>query len=402
MSGCPSTGRGELLGQNRCVRIVQANAVYDPSAQTPAALLDRYHTLTESSAALADAGAEVSTVQRFRTDARLDRDGATYHFVADRHVPWLSTRDAPKPFVDAIAAQQPDVVHVNGLIFPQLVAAIREAVGDRAAIVVQHHGGEFPVRGGGLVGMWRQRRWRTGLAAADAVSFTAAEQAAQWQAAGVLGDQRVLEIVESGTTMRQVDRDRARAAIGVNGEPVILWVGRLTTNKDPLTVLDGLQQALPSLPGARVVMVFGDDTLLPEVEQRVRSSSLLERRVTLASRVPRDEMPNYFSAADIFISGSHYEGSGYALIEAMSAALVPVVTDIPPFRAIAGTSGERWQPGDAGGCATALARVAAASLHEQKARAREHYDRALRWDVIARRTIAEYQSLVDARRAVRA
>lgn len=395
-------GRGQRLRQNRCVRIVQANAVYDPSARTPAALLDLYHTLTEWSAALAHAGAEVSVVQRFLADARLDRDGATYHFVADRQVPWLSTTDAPKPFVDAIAALQPDVVHVNGLIFPQLVAAIRDAVGDRASIVVQHHGGEFPVRGSGLVGMWRQRRWRTGLSGADALSFTAAEQALQWRSAGVLGDQRVLEIVESGTMLRVVDRDRARAAIGVAGEPLILWVGRLTTNKDPLTVLDGLEQSLPLLPGARVVMVFGDDTLRSDVEQRVRGSSLLHPRVTLAARVPRGEMPNYYSAADVFISGSHYEGSGYALIEAMSAGLVPVITDIPSFRAIAGDTGERWQPGDAAGFAAAFARVSSASLPDQKVRVRERYDRALTWDAIARRTISEYQSLVDARRAVRA
>ena len=51
------------------MRIVQANAVYDPAAKTPTALLDRYHTLTEWSAAVARAGAEVSVVQRFHTAA---------------------------------------------------------------------------------------------------------------------------------------------------------------------------------------------------------------------------------------------------------------------------------------------------------------------------------------------
>jgi glycosyltransferase involved in cell wall biosynthesis len=383
------------------VRIVQANAVYDPAAKTPAALLELYHTLTEWTAAVANAGADVAVVQRFRTAARIDRDGAAYQFVTDTLVPWLSTTDAPKPFVDAIAAQQPDVVHVNGLIFPQLVAAIRKAIGDRAAIVVQHHGGEFPIRGSGLIGMWNRAKWKGGLIAADAVSFTSAEQAAPWQASGVLGPQRVLEIVESGTTMRRVDRGRARAAIGVSGEPVILWVGRLTTNKDPLTVLDGLEQALPSLPNARVVMVFGDDTLLPDVEARILQSGRLQSRITLAARVSRDEMPNYYSAADVFISGSHYEGSGYALIEAMSANLVPVVTDIPSFRSIAGDTGERWQPGDAGGCAAALTRVCTGDLAAQKARVNSQYDRALRWDAIAKKTITEYQSVLESRRAGR-
>ena len=381
------------------LRIAQANAVYDPDIKNAEALLDRYHTLTEWSGAVAGAGATVSVVQRFHTTARVERDGVRYEFVKDLDAPWLSTKAAPEMFVAAIAEQSPDVVHVNGLIFPQLVAAIRKAVGPRTAIVAQHHGGEFPIRGSGLVGLWRRARWKRGLTDADAISFTAREQAAPWQAAGMVGDQRVLEIVESGTTMRLVDKQRARTAIGVTADPLILWVGRLTTNKDPLTVLGGLEQALPALPDARVVMVFGDGTLLPDVEERVRRSSILQARVTLAAQVSRDEIPNYYSAADVFVSGSHYEGSGYALIEAMSAGLVPIVTDIPSFRSIIGDSGERWQPGDADEFASAVRRVASIDLADQRARVRAQYDRVLRWDAIAHRTVADYQALVDEKRA---
>jgi glycosyltransferase involved in cell wall biosynthesis len=180
---------------------------------------------------------------------------------------------------------------------------------------------------------------------------------------------------------------------------MILWVGRLTTNKDPLTVLSGLDHALPALPHARVVMVCGDDTLLSDVEERIRRSTLLQERITLAAKVPREEMPNYFSAADVFVSGSHYEGSGYALIEAMSAGLVPIVTDIPSFRSITGDSGERWQPGDDAELASALRRVASIDLADQRARVRAQYDRVLRWEAIAHRTLAEYQTLVDDKRA---
>lgn len=199
--------------------------------------------------------------------------------------------------------------------------------------------------------------------------------------------------------MRAVDKHRARQAIGIAADPLILWVGRLTTNKDPLTVLSGLEHALGALPNGRVVMVFGDDTLLPDVEQRVRRSPLLQERVTLAPRVPREEMPNYYSAADVFVSGSHYEGSGYALIEAMSAGLVPIVTDIPSFRSITGDAGERWRPGDAAEFASAVRRVASIDLADQRARVRAQYDRVLRWEAIAHRTVADYQTLVDDKRA---
>ncbi len=101
-------------------------------------------------------------------------------------------------------------------------------------------------------------------------------------------------------------------------------------------------------------MAFGDDTLIESVEERVRGSALLNAKVTLAGRVQRDEMPNYYGAADVFVSGSHSEGSGYALIEAMSAGVVPVVTDIPSFRAIVGDDRSRWAPGDAADCARVL------------------------------------------------
>lgn len=376
------------------MRIVQANAVYDRSIKTADALLDSYHTLTEWSDAVARAGATVAVVQRFHAGATIERDGVPYRFTTDKAMPWLSTKDAPKEFIDAIASHSPDLIHVNGLIFPTLVAAMRAAVGKRPAIVVQHHGGEFPIRGEGIVGWLRERRWKAGLASADAISFTAREQAEPWRAAGVLGDQRIIEIVEASTTLRTVDRARARTAIGVNGNPVILWVGRLTTNKDPLTVLDGLERALPKLTGAQVVMAFGDDTLLPDVDNRVRASAILRDRIILAGSVGRDDMPNYYAAADLFVSGSHSEGSGYALIEAMAAGVVPVVTDIPSFRVIAGDCGRRWAPGDATQLATALLEMATSDLDASKRAARQRFEHALSWDALGRQTVTEYQSLI--------
>jgi glycosyltransferase involved in cell wall biosynthesis len=381
------------------LRIVQANAVYDPLAKTPHALLDLYRTLTEWSAAMLAAGAQVSVVQRFHTANTVEREGVTYEFTTDSQTPWLSTKAAPAEFVSAIGRHSPDVVHINGLIFPQLVGDIRKSVGNRTAIVVQHHGGEFPVRGSGPVGLWQRRRWRRGLAAADAISFTAREQAEPWRAADVLGDQRILEIVESGTMLRRVARDRARSAIGITASPLILWVGRLTTNKDPLVVLDGLEEALPALPEARVVMLFGDDTLFVPVDGRVRASAILRDRVTLAGRITHEELPNYYGAADVFVSGSHSEGSGYALIEAMSAGVVPVVTDIPSFRVIAGDCGRRWPPGDGKALAKALRSVCGGNFEEQRARVAEQYERVLRWDAIARHTVDQYQALVNSKRS---
>lgn len=383
------------------MRIVQANAVYDRSLKTPDALLGAYHSLTEWSNALTAAGATVSVVQRYHSNATVERDGVTYQFVRDGGVPWLSTGAAPKEFIDAVNAQQADVIHVNGLIFPGVIAALRESVGQRVAIVAQHHGGEFPIRGSGLVGAWQRRGWRRGLAFADAVSFTAKDQAHPWQDAGILAGQRVLEIIEAGTTMSAAPRERARAIVGVDGDPLILWVGRLTTNKDPLTVIDGVERCAASAQGTRLVMAFADDTLLPEVEARVRQSAPLAGKVTLAGRVERAELPNYYGAADLYVSGSHSEGSGYALLEAMAAGLIPVVTDIPSFRVIAGDAGRLWPAGDADALARSLAEAWNGDRARQRAAVRQQFERQLSWPAIASRTVSEYQSLLASTRAGR-
>jgi glycosyltransferase involved in cell wall biosynthesis len=191
-----------------------------------------------------------------------------------------------------------------------------------------------------------------------------------------------------------VNRERARMAIAANGSPLILWVGRQTSNMDPVTVLDGLESALPRLPGTQVMMLFGDDTLLESVEQRVRQSAVLRPSVILSGRISPPEMPNYYSAADVFVSGSQSEGSGDALIEAMSAGAVPVVSDIPSFRAIVGDCGARFTAGDAAAFATALVRICSGDLASSRAAVKARFDDSLTWDAIGTRTVAEYQSVL--------
>jgi len=177
----------------------------------------------------------------------------------------------------------------------------------------------------------------------------------------------------------------------------ILWVARLTENKDPMTALAAMELALPALPHAHCAMVFQGGELETAVTERIRATPTLTGRVIPIGRVPHNALPSYYSAADVFLSASHHEGSGYALIESMACGVTPCVTDIPAFRVLAGECGRRWLVGDARAAAKALIDLAAADRHRARTAVRARFERALSWDVIGTKTVDAYRALSEQR-----
>jgi glycosyltransferase involved in cell wall biosynthesis len=153
---------------------------------------------------------------------------------------------------------------------------------------------------------------------------------------------------------------------------------------------------LSDLPDATLTMLYGEDDLLEGVRGRLARSPALAARVRLAGRVPHRQMAAYYSAADLFVLGSHREGSGYALLEACACGVVPVVTGIPTFRVITanGTVGALWDPGDAGACARALAGVARRDLLSARTQAVAHFERSLSWNAVGRQATTAYRDML--------
>jgi glycosyltransferase involved in cell wall biosynthesis len=373
--------------------MVQLNCAYDGGVSDPAALLDRYDTLTGLSEALASAGVSMQVVQRFDSDVTIARNGITYRFVCDGGAAMPPPSKAARVVIDAVQAQDPDVVHINGLMFPVFVSALRASL-PNTCLVVQDHGGCDPPN---RLERVRHPSWR-GLANADAWSFTAREHAESWRKAGLLRTARVIEVIEASTRLAAVRRELARELTGMYGVPAFLWVGRLNENKDPLTMLDGLEIVFADLQDARLWMIYTDATLEAAVRVQVERSPVLRERVFLVGRLPHERLAAYYSAADIFVSGSHREGSGYALIEAMACGAIPCVTDIPSFRAITGGCGALWPVGDVESFATAVSLIMRLDRDAERRRIMDRFERDLSWAALAGQTIEVYRALVDARR----
>jgi glycosyltransferase involved in cell wall biosynthesis len=169
-----------------------------------------------------------------------------------------------------------------------------------------------------------------------------------------------------------------------------------------LTVLAGVSEAARELPDLQLWCCFGTAPLLRRVQRRIEADPALRGRVHLLGRVSHERIEQLMRAADAFVLGSHREGSGYSLIEALACGLAPVVTDIPSFRALtgAGAVGMLWQPGNPRSLHDALLSLRARAGAGLGVDVRAHFDRELSFDALGRKLAAAYADLVERNHAL--
>jgi glycosyltransferase involved in cell wall biosynthesis len=363
------------------LRVVQVSFHTDTEGRDGEALLRAWPTLPAVATAAVRAEVDVTVVQAAHECETIERDGVTYHFVGD-------ARRRPSRMFERVASLRPDVVHVQGLGFPRQMRPLASAL-PGVPLLAQDHGSVLPHG-------WRRLAWRWAHGCLDGVTFTAREQAAPWKRANILrSDLPVFEVLEGSSDFTPGDRDVARQATGMSGDPCLLWTGRLDANKDPHTVLAAFERAAAKLPDARLWCCFGTSPLLHEVQQRIASSPLLVGRVTLLGTRPHAEMELRFRAADFFVQASHREGSGYSLLEALACGTTPLMTDIPATRKIAGDVGSLTPVGDAGALSDAMIAWSARDRAALRRAARARFDDTLTFDAIGNQLRAVYVAMAS-------
>jgi glycosyltransferase involved in cell wall biosynthesis len=118
--------------------------------------------------------------------------------------------------------------------------------------------------------------------------------------------------------------DRANAAairqrLSPDGQPLVLWLGRFVTPKDPLALIAAVTHASP---GAFRLVLAGDGPLLRAARRRARAL-VAAGRVVFAG--PVRDAATWIAASDLVVLSSRSEGTPLALLEAMAIG-VPVVS----------------------------------------------------------------------------
>jgi glycosyltransferase involved in cell wall biosynthesis len=369
------------------LHVAQLNFPPAPAGLGIEALLEHWPSLADIAELVASVGTRVSVLQAASHAERLTRNGIDYCFV---DVDGTRTEESrSRRFADVLEGVHADVLHAHGLGFVDEASAVAGQLSSALPILFQDHADRMPR-------WWRRPRHRRRFALASGVAFTSLEQARPFVVAGMFGSStRLFAIPESSSRFTPGDRARARAATGLYGDPCVLWVGRLTRGKDPLTVLEGIALAAARLPDLQLWCAFGAAPMLAEVRARIADDPRLAGRVQLLGEVPHARIEMLMRAADLFVSGSRAESSGYAAMEAIACGITPVLTAIPAFRALTGNGriGHLWPCGDTPRLADAL--VAATNEPASPGNVRAHFDTTLSFEAVGRLWADAYAQLCD-------
>jgi glycosyltransferase involved in cell wall biosynthesis len=291
-----------------------------------------------------------------------------------------------------------DIVHIHGSYdVPALVAGlIATKAGNGATVFTTHGTGSRYWRPGKRWGgLWRESSKRVN--AVISVSEFVRRRMVQ-----ILGENPPLHFtiyngVDSEFFRPSPDSFEAKDTLGVSGRYVLLYLGRLASNK-------GIGHLIGAMPSIR--KDIHDATLLiggqGEMEPKLRSEAArlgVSDVVEFRGRVSQELLPSYYSASDVVVVPSTYEPGGITPLEAMSmkkpvigsrtGGIAESLTD--------GVTGVLVPPGDQDAIAAAVKR-----LHDNPSVAtamgengREMVIKRFNWETTAQETMKAYSAALS-------
>lgn len=134
---------------------------------------------------------------------------------------------------------------------------------------------------------------------------------------------------------KPMDNQVARNKLNLDGENIILFVGRL----EPLKGLEQILRALTLLrkgEAPRLVIVGGDENsqaYARTLETMARDLDI-EHQISFVGSVAQERLPVFYSAADLCVIPSHYESFCMVALESLACGTPIVATDVGGIRDI--------------------------------------------------------------------
>lgn len=276
--------------------------------------------------------------------------------------------NVPSKLHDAAARLQPDIIQTHAVKSHFLARS--SGLHRLAPWVAFHHGYTWPslkARAYNQLDRWSLRAARKVLTVSEPFRN-------ELQAFGVRGEIEIIhnaippEWGAADCVPEQAAALRAKTGIPADRK-VILIVGRLSREKDHLTLLEAVHRLRPAINPHLVIV--GDGPEKPRIEERIRLLRL-EENVTFTGH--QKSAAPWYGIADVAVLSSLSEGSPNALLEAMATNVPVAATAVGGVPEIVsdGESALLFAPGDASAMSEALGRLltdaALASRLQQRSR----------------------------------
>lgn len=203
-----------------------------------------------------------------------------------------------------------------------------------------------------------------------------------------------IDVIRNGLDMRAMQNLSAADTTSfglLDNTELILFAGRLSPEKNPLTLIAALDHVLSVRPEASAIL-FGEGPLRSDTESYIAETRVRGRiRLNGYTR----ELWHWMRRASVFVSISEFEGNPNTVLEAMALGCPLVVSDIPQHREILDNSTAIFCNSSSGQVATSILEVLKnpGPAAERAAAARR---RATAWsvDAMARQYVDFYRSLL--------
>jgi L-malate glycosyltransferase len=275
-----------------------------------------------------------------------------------------------------VLREKPDVIHGNWIVPTGLIASLAGFL-TRTPVLNTARGMDVRVSERGLA--------KALFALAVKLSRRVTVVSEAMKTRGCLRD---AEVISSGV-------DPSFFAISPDyATKTILHARSLEQVYDVGTLLRALPLVVERIPEARLV-VAGTGSQ-EESLKKLASGLGIGENVEFLGAVSNRDIASLMGRASVYASSATADGTSIALLEAMAAGLVPVVTGIAPNRALVehGKDGFLFRPGDERDLADCLMRALSGEISPRALlEKRESLEDRIAWSFIARRFANTYHEL---------
>jgi len=245
---------------------------------------------------------------------------------------------------------------------------------------------------------WRRLylRWGTTFSARRASRVIAISASTKRDIVGLLGvAEDKVDVIPCGVDedFRAVDRQEQLEELRKKRRlppRMLLFVGTIEPRKNLTTLLRSYALLRERIQPPPLVIAGAKGWQHEEVFSLVQELGLPDE-LLFPGFIPRDELPLWYNAADLFVYPSLYEGLGLPPLEAMACGTPVVTSDTSSLPEVVGDSGLLVDPTDAEEIALAMERLLTDStLRDELTSKGLKRARAFTWHRTARETVEVY------------